>query len=461
MCQINDLQIVGSQWDTNGDPSRLSVEVRATGCQYLEFKVFRALGNAVALYSASNRPVSSGGLASAQFTVTTDKVVHCGEVLWVEVACQTDPSCFAREEVRVVCKGFEGAEACPSAGPPLSIQPAVDVSADCVAGGTYTVTIGGTWPAGTTFNWSLGDLPPGITSPTNQHGASFVLPHSVGSPGRILIAEVEVPGCPDVQSVVVFPPADAANCPTQIGISVFGSAGPLPVPADGMTYAALPPGDYRVVVTSPTGTVGFEWYRDNALQPSTPATPNELPVTSLAAGVETTIAVRVQQECCNALLDTVVLRTTSANGDGPGGTTPPPTDPGSTTQPPVVTPPSWPCLILGLLVGLGMIAALLSLVGLAVPAVTVLALPALVTAAIAILITGVLLLLICRPSLCRLLGIVAWALKWAIILGALIAIASLSLGAFLLVLVYGMLVAAVVWLIALNGCREPAMLSIP
>jgi hypothetical protein len=323
MCQINEILVSGSQWDANGDPSSISVDVRVDGCHYVEIKVFRALGDAVPLYSASNRPVSSGGLASAQFTVTKDKVVHCGEVLWVDVVCQTDPSCSVREEFRVVCKGLEDVETCPNAGPPLSIQPALDASADCVAGGAYTVTIGGTWPAGTTFNWSLGDLPPGITSPTNQHSSSFILQHPVGSPARILIAEVEVPGCPDVQSVVVFPPADVANCPTQIGISVFGSAGPLPVPADGMTYAALPPGDYRIRVTSPTGTgVNFEWYRENALQPSTPATPNELFIPTLPAGVETTIAVRVQQECCNALLDTVVLRTTPSNGDGSGGTTP-------------------------------------------------------------------------------------------------------------------------------------------
>ena len=465
MCLINDLQIAGAPWDANGDPITILVYVRVEGCDYLEFKVFRALGDTVPLYTASNRPVSWSGIGQAQFTITKDKVVHCGEVLCVEVVCQTDPSCLIREEVRVNCKGFEGAAECPGAGPPLSIQPPVDISADCIAGGTYTVVIGGTWPGGSTFNWSLGNLPPGVTSPTNQHGTSFVLQHPVGSPGRILIAEVEVPGCPDVQSVVLFPPADTANCPSQIGISVIGPTGLIPVPADGTTYADLPPGNYRVEVASPAAgpTVDFEWYRDNALQASTPATPNKLEVPSLPAGAETTIAVRVQQECCNALLDTVLLRTAPAKDGGPDDTPPPPdSDDDDTTQPPDdVSPPSWPCVILGLLVGLAMIAALVSLVGLAVPPIAILALPALQIAAIAILIAGVLLLLICRPSLCRLLGIVAWALKWAVLFGALIAIATLSLGAFLLVLVYGMLLAAAVWLIALNGCQEPGMLSIP
>ena len=259
-----------------------------------------------------------------------------------------------------------------------------------------------------------GQFAAGITSPTSEHGASFLLQHPVGSPGRILIAEVEVPGCPDVQSAVVFPPADASNCPTQINITVFGSGGALPVPSDGTTYAALPPGDYRVRVTAPPvgQDVTFEWYRDNTLQSSTPATPNELSVPGLPAGAETVVAVRVQKECCPALLDTVVLRTTPAGGTDPGGngnnggTTTPPQNPPVTTPPVVVGPPAWPCLILGLLVGLAIIAALLSLVALAVPAVSIIALPALAAAAIAILIAGILLLLICQPSLCRLLGII-------------------------------------------------------
>lgn len=463
MCQINDLQITGSQWDANGDPSSISVDARASGCQRLEFRVFRAQGDTIPIYSATDRPVSAGGLASAQFTITAAKTVHCGEVLWVEVICQTDPTCVAHDAVLVVCKGFEDAE-CPSAGPPLSIQPSINNNADCVAGGAYTVTIGGTWPLGTTFNWSLGDLPPGITSPTTQHSQTFTLQHPVGSPSRILIAEVEVPGCPDVQSVVVFPPADGASCPTQIDTSVISTTGALPVPADGMTYTGLAPGDYRVRVTSPTGVaVTYEWYRDNVLQPSTPLTPNELAITALPAGADTTIAVRVEQECCNALLDTVVLRTrSSGNGGGtPGDTTPPATDPNDTTNPPDITPPNWPCLILGVLVAFAMVAALVSLVGLAVPPLSVLALPTFVITAIGIIIAGVLLLLICSPSLCRLLRIVAWSLKWAIVLGGMIAIATVSLGALLLVLVYGMMAAVTVWLIARNNCREPSMFSLP
>jgi hypothetical protein len=464
MCQINDLQIVGSQWDANGDPSSISVEVRASGCQFLEFRVFRAQGDTTPLYSASNRPVS-GGLARAQFAVTTGKTVHCGEVLWVEVRCQTDPTCLAREEVLVTCKGFEGAE-CPAAGPPLSIQPPIDANADCVAGGTYVVTIGGTWPTGTTFNWSLGDLPPGVTSPTTQHSQTFTLSHPVGSPSRILIAEVEMPGCPDVQSVVVFPPADGASCPTQIDMSVIGNAGVLPVPADGMTYTGLAPGAYLVRVTSPTGaSVSYEWYRDNVLQPSTPSTPNELAIAALPAGAITTVAVRVEQECCNALLDTVVLQTRAADDGGTpggGGTTTPPTDPNDpTTNPPNVTPPNWPCLVLGVVVALAMIAALVGLVVLAVPVINIPALPTFVITAIGIIVAGVLLLLICNPSLCRLLRIVAWSLKWSIVLGAVIAIGAVSLSALLLVLVYGMMAAATVWLIARNNCQEPSMFSLP
>lgn len=459
MCQIHDLQIVGRQWDANGNPAAIEVGVRASGCQLLEFRVFRAPGEATPLYLTGDRPVSAGGLANAEFAVTPDRSIQCGEVLWVEVGCQTDPGCVVRASVRVECKGFEGAGACPSAGPPLSVQPGIALQADCVAAGSYTVTIAGSWPAGTSFNWSLGDFPPGVTVPTGEHGQSFVLSHPLGAPGRILIAEVAVPGCPDVQSVVLFPPADAADCPTTLTLAVLGSAGTVPAPADGSTYSGLAPGDYRVRVTAPSGAgLDFEWYRDNALQPLTPATPNELLVAGLAAGTETVVAVRVQRECCNPLLDSVVLRVAAATGPAPGE--PEPAPPGG-AEPPVATPPSLPCLILGLLVALGLVVALVSLVGLAVPPAGVLALPALALAAIVIIIAGILLLLVCQPSLCRLLGIALWALKWAIALGFLIAAVSLSLGAVLLVLVYGMLAAGLVWLLALNGCPQPGMWSLP
>jgi hypothetical protein len=459
MCQISDLQISGHQWDANGNPSAIVVTARVIGCAHLTINVFRLPGDATPLYTASGVSVSATGVATAHFAVTSDKAVHCGDVLWVEVACQTDPTCRASGNVRVECKGFEDTE-CPSAGPALSIQPPVDSNADCVAGGIYTVTIGGTWPIGTTFNWSLGTLPPGVTSPTGQHNQSFTLQHPAGSPSRILIAEVEVPGCQDVQSVVVFPPADAVTCPTQIALSVIGVSGTLPVPADGTTYSGLAPGAYTVRVTSPTGTtIGYEWYRDNVLQPSTPLTPNELIVSALPANASTTVAVRVQQECCNALLDTVVLQTSTGGGGGtPPGGTPPPGDNGGTTTPPVDTPPAWPCLVLGVLVALAIVATLVSLVGVALPAT---ALPALVTTAIITIVTGLLLLLICQPSLCRLLRIAMWSLKWSIVLGAVIAIAAASLGAILLVLVYGMLAAGTAWLIALNNCQEPSMFSLP
>lgn len=467
MCEIHDLQIAGEFWDANGDPSSISVTARTSGCQHLDIGVFRSQGDAVALYSATNVSVSSGGIVRAAFAVTAADRVSCGEVLWVEITCQTDPTCFAREEVRVVCKGLEDAPACPLAGPPLSVQPAVDSSADCIAGGTYTITIGGAWPAGTTFNWSVGDIPPGITSPTTEHSSSFQLQHPVGSPDRIVIAEVEVPGCPDVQSVAFFPYADAANCPTQISITVSGPLGPLPVPADGETYSNLPPGTYTVTVTSPTGgNVAFEWYVDNVLQPSSLGSPNQLTVT-LASATTTTIAVRAQQECCNALLDVIFLITNESDDggddddddDGGGGGGDDDDDDDDDVE--TVDPPTWPCLILGILVALAMIAALVSIVVSATGPLFVFALPVLLTAVIAIIVAGVLLLLICRPSLCRLLQIICWSLKWAIVIGMIIAITMFSFTAFLVVLVYGMIVAAVLWLIARNGCQEPDLFSLP
>jgi hypothetical protein len=461
MCQINDVQIAGSQpWSAAGNPSSITVNARATGCDYLRVDVYRDQSDASPMYSATDRPVSAGGIAYAQFTVTSDKNVLCGDVLWVEVSCQTDPTCFWRGDVRVVCKGLEGADTCPTMGPPLSVEPPVDTNADCVAGGNYAITIGGSWPSGTTFNWSLSQN--GQFTPTNEHGISFTLQHPVGTAATTVLAQIEVPGCDDVFTSVTIPEADAGNCPVQIDIIVIGPAGPLPISADG-TYTGLAPGNYQIVVTAPTGNdVQFEWYRDNVQQPSSIGSPEALAVAGLAVGDSTTIAVRVQRECCAALLDTVVLQTRPGRGDpndpndpGGGGD---PNDPNLPPNPPVI---NWPCLILGVLVAIALVVALVSIVVTATGPLAILVFPVLVAAAIAVIITAILLLLICRPSVCRILRILAWSLKWAIVIGAIIAISMFSLTAILVVIVYGMIIAAIEWGIARNGCQDPPMPSLP
>lgn len=462
MCLIDDVQISGDQpFSVAGNPSGLEIHARVSDCASLRFDIFRNQGDAMPLFSASNRPVQSR-IARAGFTVTADQNVFCGDVLWVEARCETDPTCFVAEQVRLVCKGFDDAEGCPAMGPSLSVQPAIDPDADCVPGGTYTITVGGTWPTGTTFNWSLTQN--GQFIPQNEHGSSFVLQHPAGTSPTTVLAQVEVPGCPDVFSLVAFPEADEGDCPTAISIAVVGPLGPLPLPADGMTYAGLVAGDYQVVVTSPAPNgVNFEWYRDNVMQPMTIGSPEVLLVSSLAAGDSTTIAVRVDKECCNALLDTIILQTAAGGGTDPDDDpdSDPDVDP-PVVDPPVVEPPSWPCLLLGWLVAIALVGTLVSIVVMAASGpLAILAFQSFVVAVIAAIVLAILLLLICSPGICRILQILAWALKWSIIIGVIIAIATFSLTAILIVIVYGMILAAIEWAISDNGCTDPSLFSLP
>jgi hypothetical protein len=112
-------------------------------------------------------------------------------------------------------------------------------------------------------------------------------------------------------------------------------------------------------------------------------------------------------------------------------------------------------------VAIALVVALVSIVVTATGPLAILVFPVLVAAAIAVIITAILLLLICRPSVCRILRILAWSLKWAIVIGAIIAISMFSLTAILVVIVYGMIIAAIEWGIARNGCQDPPMPSLP
>lgn len=474
MCTISSVQLNGSFWDSNGDPTKVTIDARVDasdlarnhGCDYVNIAILRSQNDANPLFTANSVPVPANGIVSYTFTVGPAELVHCGDVLWVEVSCWPDKDCRTDGEVRLECKGFDGPRSCPPEGPPYSVDPPFDPFADCVGAATYTVTIGGAWPAGTTYSWSIGDYPPGITHPTTEHSASFAVNQTGGSPGKMLIAVVTVPdpNCEPVMTAVLIPPADSVNCPTQVNITVTGLLGQLPFPADGMTYDALPPGDYMVRVTFPTGsTVQYEWFLNNVIQSVDVTTPNEL-IVSVAVDSSSTIAVRAVQECCTPLLDTVILIGAKKGDDDSGA----PIDPGTNTEtPPEVEMPefpdvNWPCLILGGLVAISIFVALVAIVASVASApIAAFALPLLIVAVIVIIVTGLLLLLICGSSLCRILRIFAWAFKWAVVMGAIIAFAVLSFVAFLVILIYGMITAAFVWALVSRGCRDPDMFSFP
>jgi hypothetical protein len=296
-----------------------------------------------------------------------------------------------------------------------------------------------------------------VTSPTSNHTDTFTLNHASGSGRKILIAEVEVPGCGDVESVVIFPPAQDVTCPNNIDLEiktdgvtrvVSWTAGQPPI-----VQNDLPAGSYTIRVTSPSDvSAEFEWFRDSS-SVSTGSAPNELGLVGLVSGATTTVAVRVKLPCCDPLLVPLILRAPAE----PTPAEPPPAEP----TPAEPTPLSPFCAVWGALVGLVLVVVLVGLVASACPP--------LIGAFILIFIGGIaiataaaiLLLFICGPDWCRILGVIAWALKWSIVLGFLIAVYCLSLSSFVLVLVMGMILAATTWWLVDNGCRNPEMISWP
>lgn len=119
------------------------------------------------------------------------------------------------------------------------------------------------------------------------------------------------------------------------------------------------------------------------------------------------------------------------------------------------------CDTLFLLAALSLLTALLSLVAVGIPALGAMAIPGLIagaaTAALALLLAKVL----CEFSLCRLLGVLVWALKWAIVLGAPLAIGMLNAGSAFVVVLLGGTVSALIRILIQRGCPVPGLLDRP
>lgn len=119
------------------------------------------------------------------------------------------------------------------------------------------------------------------------------------------------------------------------------------------------------------------------------------------------------------------------------------------------------CSLLFLIAGIALIAALLCLVAVTAPALAPFAasvLPIALTVAVVTLLSAKLL---CEASRCRLLGVIAWALKWSITLGSVLSIVALSPLSALVVVVLGGSLAALMVLMERSGCRVPHMIGVP
>lgn len=119
------------------------------------------------------------------------------------------------------------------------------------------------------------------------------------------------------------------------------------------------------------------------------------------------------------------------------------------------------CLTLLLIAGLAFLAALLGLIAAGALMPLPLALPAMIgggAVAVAALLVA---RLLCELSMCRLVGVLVWALKWAIVLGALLSIVLRSVGSGFVVVLCGGIVSALIWSLTDKGCRVPHLLGPP
>lgn len=69
--------------------------------------------------------------------------------------------------------------------------------------------------------------------------------------------------------------------------------------------------------------------------------------------------------------------------------------------------------------------------------------------------------LLCELGVCRFLGVIAWAFKWAIVLGVVTALFLVSIFGAFIVTVYGGIAAALYWTLIRRGCPMPRLFSMP
>ena len=119
------------------------------------------------------------------------------------------------------------------------------------------------------------------------------------------------------------------------------------------------------------------------------------------------------------------------------------------------------CALMILLGALALIVVLLGVLAMAVPALAALA-AAIIPIAVVIAIVALgLARTLCEAGWCRVLGAIGWALKWAIVLGAVLSLIMLSPLSALGVAIYGGLITALIVGLERINCQIPRMLGLP
>jgi hypothetical protein len=119
------------------------------------------------------------------------------------------------------------------------------------------------------------------------------------------------------------------------------------------------------------------------------------------------------------------------------------------------------CSLFVLAGALALLVLLLCIAVLPVSALAPLAMAAIPVLAIVAIVALALANRLCDASRCRILGVIGWALKWAIVLGAVGAIVLASPLTALIVVVYGGLIATLILICEKVQCALPRMLGLP
>jgi hypothetical protein len=119
------------------------------------------------------------------------------------------------------------------------------------------------------------------------------------------------------------------------------------------------------------------------------------------------------------------------------------------------------CALFILVAGLALLVFFLAIVALGVPTLAPLALPLIPIAMTVAVVALILARALCELGRCRVYGAIAWALKWAIVLGAALALVLLSALSALIVVTYGGLLAGLIQALRRIGCQAPRLLGLP
>jgi hypothetical protein len=398
---------------------------------------------------------------SYHVSIATDPL-RCGDTLWVTAICAADPSCRVEQLLRINCK-FEPDSACPTSVT-LTVSPPVDPDAPCIPAGTYTVTASVPGSGAATYLWMFG--PAGQTVLLAGGGNPRTIQFTPGMPVHHLTAIAQVPGCDPIAATMVFPHVHDGACPTaaDIDLRVLRNGQVVPPP-----YNALQPGSYTVQVVAPVGAgYTYHWFEGDG-PPVQIGSSTERLVT-VAGGATLEVRVLIQPgECCPQLIAEVELTGTGSPGDDPRDPEDPrdpdvprdpdgPRDPRDPDSPP---PPVSLCAILRWIAAIALVIALVGAVGSLCPVLAPIALPALFAGVIGAIAFLILVAAFCGLSRCRFLNILLWAVKWAILLGLIVALGCMSAFSLALVVVYGIASAILTWMLIRSRCPIRPMFGPP